>query len=209
MRRGMHPKDAGLEACKRIKAKHGRETAAQQQRKSELRNQFLRLECEGRIRGSLDVSRRELRGLYGERAGDVAVRAVPARQARRLGPPAGAARSFDACRWAPSRDSGSVITVGLHYRRCSASVNRIQPLPHHHTYEKQIPTYRGLHRGPRLLRSPGSECGRKKLHRPRPARARRPRSEDDGHSKTKSNELSGSSIARPTSRKPAPFPSTE
>jgi len=38
MRRGMHPKDAGLDALKKNQGKHGREAPAEQQRQSKLRH---------------------------------------------------------------------------------------------------------------------------------------------------------------------------
>ena len=74
MRRGMHPKDAGLDACRRIKGKHDRKAAPQQQGQPEFQHQLLCVKCEGRICRSLDVSRSELRGLHGEGTADAAVR---------------------------------------------------------------------------------------------------------------------------------------
>ena len=57
MRRGVHPKDAGMEALKRIKANTIEKRLLQGERRSQLRRQLLRAEREGRVRRRGDVRR--------------------------------------------------------------------------------------------------------------------------------------------------------
>ena len=71
MRRGMHPKDAGMEALKRVRGEHRREAAADTRGPAELPAELLRREREGRVRERLDVPV-QLRRLHGERPADLA-----------------------------------------------------------------------------------------------------------------------------------------
>ena len=71
MRQGMHPKDAGLEALRRIRANTDREAPAEAERGSQLQRQLLRLERTGRVRRGCHVRggrRRSGLGGPGERA---------------------------------------------------------------------------------------------------------------------------------------------
>ena len=57
MRRGMHPKDAGMDGAEAHQGEHGREAPAEGERRSELQHQLLRAEREGRARRRVDVCR--------------------------------------------------------------------------------------------------------------------------------------------------------
>ena len=56
MRQGKSPKDAGLEALRRIQSQHGGEAAAQRPRPAELQRHLLRAQSRRRLRQRLDVS---------------------------------------------------------------------------------------------------------------------------------------------------------
>ena len=65
MRRGAHPKDAGMTALQAHQGQHGREAAAERARPAELRHQLLHPQQARRVRRRHDVQRgrRDVRGL--------------------------------------------------------------------------------------------------------------------------------------------------
>jgi N4-(beta-N-acetylglucosaminyl)-L-asparaginase len=78
MRRGMHPKDAGLEACKRIKANTVEKRLLNSKGNPNFGINFYALNAKGDYAGVLC-------GLHGKGTGDVAVRAAAAGQVGRVG----------------------------------------------------------------------------------------------------------------------------
>ena len=107
LRRGMHPKDAGLDALKRVRLEHRRAPAPPGQRRSELQPHVLRAERPRRARGGFDVwGGRRLPRVGGEHR----PRVHEVRGLRREGPPHGAVRG------AHSREAG----VGRVVRRVSS-----------------------------------------------------------------------------------------
>ena len=74
MRRGTHPKDAGMEALKRIKANTVEKRLLNARGESELRHQLLRAQRQGRARRRVDVRGATLCGLHREAAADGGLR---------------------------------------------------------------------------------------------------------------------------------------
>ena len=95
MRRGMHPKDAGLEACKRIKANTVEKRLLNSKGNPNFNINFYVLERKGRVRRRVDVSglpegehgrndSEHLRRLHREGTGDAPLRTASAREAGRV-----------------------------------------------------------------------------------------------------------------------------
>ena len=84
MRRGMSPKDAGMEALRRIKAATIERRLAEQPRRTELQRELLRPECARRARwcGAVRESQGGLRCVHGERGREPAHRAAPVGRSR-------------------------------------------------------------------------------------------------------------------------------
>ena len=75
MRRGKSPKDAGMEALRRIKTNTVEKRLLNARGLPELQHQLLHRQQEGRVRRRVDVSG-QLRGVHRERPADAAVRAA-------------------------------------------------------------------------------------------------------------------------------------